>query len=465
MPIVTQTYMADTLSPLTAYDALFKDTPYHFLFESVEGGTVRGRYTIFGGHPDIIWQVYNGTVATIPHMETLEKKPPLESLKAFIAMSQIDPWPEHVPRPAAGIFGYMGYDMVRLMETLPVPPKDTLGIFDAVLIRPTLVVIVDHVKDTLTLASFYNDDGCKKDARKRLEQAVQTLNQAPRHPLKPIEIASPTAVNLTPHINQDVFEKTVNQAKEYIMAGDIFQVVLSQRWHMPYVYPSLEFYKKLRRLNPSPYLFHLHLNDIALVGSSPEILVRVDQGTVHIRPIAGTRPRGETPEHDAALALDLLNDAKERAEHLMLLDLGRNDVGRVAKNGTVAVTEEFSIERYSHVMHLVSHVVGTLQDGKTAIDALMAGFPAGTVSGAPKVRAMEIIDTLEQEKRNFYGGAVGYFAANGDMDTCIALRTALIKDNTLYIQAGAGIVAHSDPSLEFQETVNKAKALANAAVV
>ncbi len=369
---------------------------------------------------------------------------------------------------AAGVFGYLGYDTVRLIEELPAPNPDPIGIPDAVLIRPTLIVVFDAVKDTITVVTPVRPEqgvdaaAALSRAQERLSAIVDALDRpldkaAADIDAGPLDVAAQS--NTTPAEYRDM----VLKAKEYILAGDIFQVVLSQRFEAPFKLPPFSLYRALRRVNPAPFLYFLDFGGFAVAGSSPEILVRARGGTVTIRPIAGTRPRGPTPHEDKALEEELLADPKERAEHLMLLDLGRNDVGRVSKIGTVSVTDQFFVERYSHVMHIVSNVEGKLADGRDALDALAAGFPAGTVSGAPKVRAMQIIDELEKEKRGLYAGCVGYFSAAGEMDSCIVLRTALIKDGTMYVQAGAGIVADSDPGSEQTECINKAKALFRAA--
>ena len=369
---------------------------------------------------------------------------------------------------AAGVFGYLGYDMVRLMEELPAAHPDPIGIPDAILVRPTLVVVFDAVKDSITVVTPVRPENgvTAKAALARAQERLSAVVDALDRPLDkaasevnpgPLDVAAKS--NTTPA----EFRAMVLKAKEYILAGDIFQVVLSQRFEAPFTLPPFSLYRALRRVNPAPFLYFLDFGTYAIAGSSPEVLVRLRDGTVTIRPLAGTRPRGATPHEDKALEEELLADPKERAEHLMLLDLGRNDVGRVAQIGTVKVTDQFFIERYSHVMHIVSNVEGALADEHDALDALAAGFPAGTVSGAPKVRAMQIIDELEKEKRGLYAGAVGYFSAAGEMDTCIVLRTALIKDGTMYVQAGAGIVADSDPASEQAECVNKAKALFRAA--
>jgi anthranilate synthase component 1 len=368
---------------------------------------------------------------------------------------------------AAGLVGYLGYGMVRQIERIPRTTPDRLDLPDALLVRPTLMAIFDNISDTLTLVTPVRPragvgaEEAWHAAQARLEFAQDSLARplpAPAAAGVPAELP-PAKSNMTPAQYMDA----VRRAKEYIAAGDAFQVVPSQRFSVPFALPPFALYRSLRRLNPSPFLFHLQFADFAVVGSSPEILVRVRDGIVTIRPLAGTRRRGATWEEDQALERDLLSDPKERAEHLMLLDLGRNDVGRVAEIGSVKVTEQFVIERFSHVMHISSNVEGRLRAGCDAIEALMAGFPAGTLTGAPKVRAMEIIEELEPEQRGIYAGCIGYFSANGEMDTCIGLRTAVVKDGTMYVQAGAGVVADSDPQAEHEETVMKARALFRAA--
>jgi anthranilate synthase component 1 len=369
---------------------------------------------------------------------------------------------------AAGLFGYFGYDMVRLVERLPAPNPDPLDLPDAILIRPTVIAVVDSVKDVVTLvAPVWAADGespraAYARAAERLSDAVDDLDRAPavERAATPAQTEPAAPVSNT---TEDEYRAMVLRAKDYIAAGDIFQVVPSQRWTLPFTLPPFSLYRALRRTNPSPYMFFFNFGGFQVVGASPETLVRVRDGVVTIRPIAGTRPRGATPEEDAALEADLLADPKERAEHLMLLDLGRNDVGRVAKIGTVRPTAQFTVERYSHVMHIVSNVEGDLRPEHDALSALLAGLPAGTVSGAPKVRAMEIIDELEKHKRGVYAGGVGYLGAGGDMDICIALRTAVLKDGQMHVQAGGGVVYDSDPEAERMETVHKSRALLRAA--
>jgi anthranilate synthase component 1 len=471
--VVWTTLVADLETPVSAFLKIANGKPMSFLLESVEGGAARGRYSIIGLDPDLIWRT-QGTRAEINRSARTSldvfvpcAQPPLEALRALLAESRIA-LPEKLPPMAAGVFGYLGYDMVRLMEELPASNPDPIGIPDAILIRPTLVIVFDAVEDTLTVVTPVRPEQgvTAKAALARAAERLSAIVDALDRTLDKESLAGdPGLIAAQSHSNTAPAEYTsmVLKAKEYIAAGDIFQVVLAQRFEAPFTLPPFSLYRALRRVNPSPYLYFLDLGDFAVAGSSPEILVKVKAGTVTIRPIAGTRPRGATPHEDKALEDELLADPKERAEHLMLLDLGRNDVGRVAEIGSVTVTDQFFVERYSHVMHIVSNVEGRLDDKHDAIDALAAGFPAGTVSGAPKVRAMEIIDELEKEKRGLYAGCVGYFSAAGEMDTCIVLRTALVKDGVMYVQAGAGIVADSNPASEQQECINKAKALFRAA--
>jgi anthranilate synthase component 1 len=470
--VVWTTLVADLETPVSAFLKIAGGRPMSFLLESVEGGAVRGRYSIIGLEPDLIWRTMDGRaeINRTPRRNgifTPCNEPPLKALRALVAESQIA-LPDTLPPMAAGIFGYLGYDMVRLMEELPAPNPDPIAIPDAVLMRPTVVVVFDAVRDMITVVTPVRPEKgvASKTAMARAAERLAAIVDALDRPLDHAAAngaSGPLTVLPASNTTPTEFERMVRAAKEYIAAGDIFQVVLAQRFEAPFELSPFALYRALRRTNPSPYLYFLDLGDFAIAGSSPEILVKVSSGTVTIRPIAGTRPRGATPHEDKALEGELLADPKERAEHLMLLDLGRNDAGRVAEIGTVKVTDQFFIERYSHVMHIVSNVEGRLSSKRDSIDALAAGFPAGTVSGAPKVRAMEIIDELEKEKRGLYAGAVGYFSAAGDMDTAIVLRTALIKDGTMYVQAGAGIVADSDPKAEQQECVNKAKALFRAA--
>jgi anthranilate synthase component 1 len=471
--VVWTTLVADLETPVSAFLKIAGHRPMSILLESVEGGAVRGRYSIIGLEPDIVWRTVDAGAQINRAPQSAHGKftpcsaAPLAALRSLVAESRIE-LPDALPPMAAGIFGYLGYDMVRLMEELPAPNPDPIGIPDAVLVRPTIVVVFDAVKDMLTVVTPVRPEKgvSAKTALARATERLAAIVDALDKPLDHSAANGATgALTVLPGSNTTPaeYERMVRAAKDYIAAGDIFQVVLSQRFEAPFELPPFSLYRALRRVNPSPYLYFLDFGEFAIAGSSPEILVKVAGGTVTIRPIAGTRPRGASPHEDKALEAELLADPKERAEHLMLLDLGRNDAGRVAKVGTVKVTDQFFIERYSQVMHIVSNVEGTLAEGHDAIGALAAGFPAGTVSGAPKVRAMQIIDELEKEKRALYAGAVGYFSAAGEMDTAIALRTALVKDGMMYVQAGAGIVADSNPKSEQQECVNKAKALFRAA--
>jgi anthranilate synthase component 1 len=471
--VVWCTLVADLETPVSAFLKIAGDRPMSFLLESVEGGAVRGRYSVIGLDPDLIWRTRNGQ-AEVNRTARLDRdrfapcaQPPLAALRALIAESRIA-LPDDLPPMAAGLFGYLGYDMVRQIEELGPAKPDPIGIPDAVLVRPMLVVVFDAVKDTITVVTPVRPEAgvSAKAALTRARERLATVLEALDRPLDkaaagghggPLEVAAKS------NTTAEEFRAMVLRAKEYILAGDIFQVVLSQRFEAPFTLAPFSLYRALRRVNPAPFLYFLEFGDFAVAGSSPEILVRLRGDTVTIRPIAGTRPRGATPHEDQALEAELLADPKERAEHLMLLDLGRNDVGRVARIGSVTVTDQFFVERYSHVMHIVSNVEGALAEDRDALDALSAGFPAGTVSGAPKVRAMQIIDELEKEKRGLYAGGVGYFSAAGEMDSCIVLRTALIKDGMMYVQAGAGIVADSVPEHEQAECINKAKALFRAA--
>lgn len=460
--ILARTLIADLETPVSAFLKIAHGRPYAFLLESVQGGEALARYSIIGFDPDVVWRCRAGK-AELGDGKSFapETGDPLASLRRLLARSRMR-LPHGLPPMAAGVFGYLGYDMVQLFEKLPQANPDPLNLPDAVLVRPSVTAVFDNVRGEITVVAPVWPGGDRRAAQARLDAAVARL-AGPLPQLAAGEATWPSAENLESNTTHDGYLAMVNRAKDYIAAGDVFQVVPSQRFRMPFALPPFALYRSLRRLNPSPFLYFLGFEDFAIVGSSPEILVRLRDEKVTIRPIAGTLPRGATPEEDAANEKRLLGDPKERAEHLMLLDLGRNDVGRVAKTGTVRVTDSFFVERYSHVMHIVSNVEGEIHRRHDAVDALAAGFPAGTLSGAPKVRAMEIIDELEAEKRGVYAGAVGYFAADGTMDTCIVLRTGVVKDGTLYVQAGGGVVADSDPESEYQETVNKAKALIHAA--
>ncbi len=476
--------ISDLETPVSALLKLGAYAPGSFLLESVQGGDWRGRYSIIGLNPDLIWRVRDG-VASIsrksfdPAAFKPMKETPLDALRAVLAQSKLAIPPE-LPPMAAGLFGYLSYDMIRYVERLPDLAADPLDLPEAVLVRPTIVAVFDNVSSEITLVTPARPEPRRADPQRAYDAAVARLSKALAaldRPIKPLPApdaaAGPGPITPTSNVTPAAYRLMVERCKAYARAGDVFQVVPSQRFSAPLPESAFSLYRALRRLNPSPFLFYLAFDGFQMVGSSPEILVRARDGVVTIRPIAGTRPRGKTPAEDAANERSLLADPKERAEHLMLLDLGRNDVGRVARRGPVAlganrsrsveVTESFMIERYSHVMHIVSNVEGELAPEKDAIDALMAGFPAGTVSGAPKVRAMEVINELEPHKRGVYGGAVGYFSAAGEMDTCIALRTGVVKDGRLFVQAGGGVVLDSDPEAELQETIHKAKALFKAA--
>lgn len=464
--------VADLETPVSAMLKLSAGRANCFLLESVEGAAVRGRYSIIGIEPDLIFRAFGekAELNTDPHRQPDLYEPmagsSLEALRRIIEDSRIH-LPPVLPPMSAGVFGYLGYDTVRQMEELGPPRPDPLKFPDMILIRPTTIIVFDAVKDEITIVSPVRPSSgvTAKQAHTRAVDRLAAVVEALDAPLD----KSTEALDIDPNVaitsntSRDRYLDMVRKAKDYISAGDIFQVVLSQRFEAPFKLPPFALYRALRRVNPSPFLYFLDFDGFSVVGSSPEILVRVRDGEVNIRPIAGTRRRGATPEEDRALEAELLSDPKELAEHLMLLDLGRNDVGRVAEIGSVKVTDQFFAEHYSHVMHIVSNVTGRLAKQHDTLDALAGGFPAGTVSGAPKVRAMQIIDELEVEKRGIYAGCVGYFSADGAMDTCIVLRTSIVKDGKMYVQAGAGIVADSVPESEHEECVAKASALFRAA--
>jgi anthranilate synthase component I len=484
--VVWTRVVSDLETPVSALLKLGPDKPGSFLLESVQGGDFRGRYSIIGVKPDLVWRVRHGrTELSRGGFGDSAFKPqrdaPLKSLAKLVARSALA-LPAPLPPMAAGLFGYIGYDMVRHIEALPDAPADPIGTPEALLMRPTVVAVFDNVTGEITLVTparkraGHSAARAYDAARGRLDAVLRALER----PLRRRTAAQPEETPATPHSNftPEAYRAVVERCKAYARAGDVFQVVPSQRFSAPFAHTSFALYRSLRRLNPSPFLYYLNFANFAVVGSSPEILVRLRGDTVTIRPIAGTRPRGATPAEDHALEEELLADPKERAEHLMLVDLARNDLGRVAERGGrqnnnaaaagagsthVRVTEAFTIERYSHVMHIVSNVEGELRQGLGAVDALMAGFPHGTVTGAPKVRAMEIISELEPHQRGIYAGGVGYFGAGGDMDTCIALRTAVVKDGILHVQAGGGVVLDSDADAEYAETQHKSRALFQAA--
>jgi anthranilate synthase component 1 len=483
--VVVQRLVDDLETPVSAYLKVAHGKPYSFLFESVEGGAWRGRYSCLVMAPDLVWRCL-GDKAEIAEGDDIvagrfrpDGDGALESLRDLVARSRLD-LPRGLPPMAAGVFGVIGYDMIRLVEKLPDINPDPLNLPDGVLIRPSLIAIFDGVAQEIILVTTVRPSGQSAEAAyaaagARIAGVIEALKQ-PLPPPGPHPAPQPD--QFVSKVSPAAYGEMVEKAKEYIRAGDIFQVVPSHRFSAPFPHDPFALYRSLRRTNPSPFMFFLNFPDFQLIGSSPEILVRLRDGKITIRPLAGTRPRGATPEEDARLEAELIADPKEHAEHLMLLDLGRNDVGRVAMLGQqnrnapqsarrgphVRVTASFFVERYSHVMHLVSNVEGDAPEGLDPVDVVMSALPAGTLSGAPKVRAMEIIDELETEKRGVaYAGAVGYFGADGSVDTCIVLRTALFKDGRLYVQAGGGVVADSDPDAEYDETLHKARALRRAA--
>ncbi|HQV02668.1 MULTISPECIES: anthranilate synthase component I [unclassified Novosphingobium] len=467
--LIWRKLVADTETPVGAALKLIEDGRGDFLLESVEGGEVRGRYSLLGLDPDLVFRA-TGAQAEVNRNWRLDRAAfapltgdSLAELRALVSECRIDV-PAELPPVLACLVGYFGYETYGLVEKLPRPPENPLTLPDMLFVRPALIMVFDRLTDDLwCVAPVWpgSGDHALEQAEERIDAALARLSAA--LPVFRPDVTLPEPV-LTPTMAPGQYRDMVLRAKDYIEAGDIFQVVLAQRFTTPFTLPPLALYRALRRVNPSPFLYFLDLPGFALTGSSPEILVRVRDGEVTIRPIAGTRPRGAAPEEDRANEASLLADPKERAEHLMLLDLGRNDVGRVAETGTVKVTESYTVERYSHVMHIVSNVVGRLDAANhDAIDAVFAGFPAGTVSGAPKVRACEIIAELEPETRGAYAGGVGYFGPDGNLDSCIVLRTGVVKDGMLHVQAGAGIVADSDPAYEQRECEAKAGALIAAA--
>jgi anthranilate synthase component 1 len=468
--LIWRRWVADTETPVGAALKLIEPGRGDFLLESVEGGEVRGRYSLLGIDPDLVFRA-SGDDCAINRSWRHDRDAfaplaggSLAELRALVAACRIDV-PQGLPPALACLVGYFGYETIGLVERLPRAAPSPLELPDMLFVRPGLILVFDRLSDELfAVAPVWAEgspDAALAAAGERIDEGLRKLAQAA--PPAPPAAALETPV-LAATLPPDRYAAMVARAKDYIAAGDVFQVVLAQRFTAPFALPPLALYRALRRVNPSPFLYFLDLPGFAVVGSSPEILVRVRDGQVTIRPIAGTRPRGLTPEEDRAAEASLLGDPKERAEHLMLLDLGRNDVGRVAVAGTVEVTDSYTVERYSHVMHIVSNVVGRLDaERHDALDALFAGFPAGTVSGAPKVRACEIIAELETETRGAYAGGVGYFAPDGSVDSCIVLRTAVVKDGVMHVQAGAGIVADSDPAYEQRECEAKAGALIAAA--
>tara|TARA_B100000614_G_scaffold119298_1_gene106962 strand:+ start:910 stop:2361 length:1452 start_codon:yes stop_codon:yes gene_type:complete len=437
-----------------------------FIFESVEKGKIKGRYTIFGKNPDKIWEFNNNTSYQIKKNKKIKLKDSPEKLIESIIEDFRFETPKDLPKICSLISGFFSYDSIRYIEKIPNNCKDDLKLPDVRLLRPKTLVIHDNVKkEIFFIINIFKDEKIKDYHQKYEEIKADIFRlfiQSSIKILKKNENFFSKNIKVKSNIPKSKFISMVNKAKKYIKLGDIFQVVLSQRFETNLNKKPLDIYKKLRITNPSPFMFYFNFNDFQIIGASPEILVRLRDNKITVRPIAGTRPRGKTHKEDQFYKKDLLKDKKELAEHLMLLDLGRNDAGKVSKINSVKVTESFIIEKYSHVMHIVSNVIGEHDKRFSKFKSLLAGFPAGTVSGAPKIRAMEIIDELETTKRKVYAGGIGYFSANGEFDTCIALRTAVAKKNKFYVQAGAGIVADSKPIKEYEETVNKAKALINA---
>lgn len=464
---------ADVITPVSSMIKIAKRYPdYHFLLESSEKSDIKGRFSVIGLMPDLIWKCkqkksFLGKVEDNFKL-TQQDRNPLDNLRSLINDSQIKEVElfdlvKEIPAMSSGVFGYMGYDMVRLMEKLPdLHHPDEIKIPDSVFIRPQIIIIFDNLFDhALICAPYFKNsfDQSYEDLIQKIEDVEEVLSLEDEiNPKIDFEF------NFKSSHSQEEYCNNVLKAKEYIKAGDIFQVLPSQRFTADFdpKIPPFNFYRSLRSVNPSPFLFYLKFDDFVLTGSSPEIMVSLKKGKVIIRPLAGTRKRGKNDEEDKKISADLLSDEKEIAEHLMLIDLGRHDVGRVAKRGTIKVTKKMIIEYYSHVMHISSNVEGDICEGLDALDALIAGFPPGTISGAPKIRAMEIIEEIEKIRRSFYSGCVGYFAGNGDMETCITLRSALIKNQKIYLQSGAGIVYDSDPKSEYQECLNKAQALVKA---
>ena len=437
-----------------------------FIFESVEKGKIKGRYTIFGKNPDKIWEFNNNNSYLIKDKKKIKLRDKPDQLIEKIIEEFKFETPKKLPKICSLISGYFSYDSIRYVEKIPNKCKNDLQLPDVRLLRPRTLVIYDNLKkEIFYIVNVFNDEKIKNYVKKYEEIKIELSNLLIQSTLKITDNSSKKInkiIKVKSNTSKNKFIKMVNRAKKYIKLGDIFQVVLSQRFEAKLTKKPLDIYKKLRITNPSPFMFFFNFNDFQIIGASPEILVRLRDNKITVRPIAGTRPRGKTVKEDLFYEKDLLKDKKELSEHLMLLDLGRNDAGKVSKVNTVKVTESFIIERYSHVMHIVSNVIGEYNKKFSKFKSMLAGFPAGTVSGAPKIRAMEIIDELETTKRKVYAGSIGYFSANGEFDTCIALRTAVAKNNKFYVQAGAGIVADSKPTNEYEETVNKAKALINA---
>jgi len=472
--LIWRKQISDTETPVSAALKMMEEGRGDFLLESVEGGETRGRYSLLGLAPDLILRGHQETAEInrqwLSDRSAFRPLPGngLKELRQLVNECRMDV-PESLPGALACLVGYFGYETIGLVEKIPRAATSSLDVPDMLFVRPTVILIFDRLTDEVFLVApawpgAVSDVSAKlAEAQDRLDEAERLMSKAAGSEQPAPPLLSPDNLEYQPHISEQDYHKMVLSAKEYIEAGDIFQVVLAQRFSAEFPLPPLNLYRALRRINPSPFLFFLDLPEFAIIGSSPEILVRTRDGEITIRPIAGTRPRGKDSAEDKANKDSLLADPKERAEHLMLLDLGRNDVGRVAVTDSVTVTDSYNVEFYSHVMHIVSNVVGQLDPQKDALDALFAGFPAGTVSGAPKIRACEIIAELEPETRGAYAGGVGYFSPDGSMDSCIVLRTGIVKDGRLHVQAGAGIVADSDPDYEQRECKAKAGALLAAA--
>ena len=472
--IVYTKFSADLDTPVSLMMKLAKEEKNSFLLESVTGGEIKGRYSVIGMKPDLIWKCnlekseINRKVLEKSNNFIKQSNPPISELKSLIKESYLQ-IPDNLPAMSAGLFGYLSYEMINFEKKISEIKKNDLNLPQSILFRPSIIIIIDNIKGEIIIINpiWANHNNSLRVSSKDLyKKSIKTLNKVIKKISMPLKaynfnfnkedkIITKAKSNFT----KKEFLNCVNKAIEYIRLGDILQVVLSQRWKLKYNNKSFSFYRALRKTNPSPYMFYFNFGEFQIVGASPEILVKVSKNKVTIRPIAGTRPRGKNIIEDSKYEKDLLKDPKEKSEHLMLLDLGRNDVSKVSEIGSVKTTESFIIEKYSHVMHIVSNVEGNLNSKNDSVDALFAGLPAGTVSGAPKIRAMEIIDELENQNRGVYAGGVGYFGASNEMDICIALRTAVIKNNNIYIQAGAGVVFDSIPEKEYEETLNKAKAL------
>ena len=470
--VLFTSFAADVHTPISSLLKLQKEK-YLFLFESVERGSQKGRYSVIGLKPDLIWECKDGISKIKKTNEKIVRKKiysdPLDSLRKIIEENKLK-IPHKLPSIACGLFGYLGYEMIKYFENVEMIKQDKLNLPESIFIRPSLTLVFDNVNDKLYISKIISPN--QKNALETFKIAKLEVTNLIQRITKPLKKSNLNLHNLNSKIDifKNVksnttyleFKKMVEKAKKYIFEGEIFQVVLSRLFKSKIKSSPVSIYRALRHLNPSPYLFFMNFKDFVIVGSSPEILIKLEDDKVTIRPIAGTRKRGQTKHEDKKLERDLLSDPKEISEHLMLLDLGRNDISRVTQPGTVEVTSKMYIEYFSHVMHIVSNIEGKVNKQKNSTDVLFSGFPAGTVTGAPKIRAIEIIEELEKNRRNIYAGSVGYISNNGNINTCIALRTALIKEKQIYVQAGAGIVADSKPLNEFKETENKALAILTA---